>query len=357
MPASRPLLPDEFAAAIPTPRHRDEEPQPMAAAWAAAQKQVHPDLAAADGQSYLAPLETALYLYRRHPKDYARAMLAALGRDQSPFLWKSLAAAARDAFAADDWDVLGALASRLDQALNRDVRLPDEATESDEFDPHGGSAGSEPAEKLVGAFRTAFDYSGGKVAAGNYVRGALACLRSLPSAALLPPDVCLGGRPDPESQSWPLLRMFWFEHAAAWQGVANLQDELAKAPNPLVALFAARLRPSSAALPRKLKKPRNPFARLARGVAEEPPAQRPSPELPPDPFARAGADVPDEPPSARVLRQTDAPPRVPPLRRSPAGIVERGQNYARRVSGFFRRSWEARQSSARPDESHREDWQ
>ena len=345
------LLPGQFADKIGEPRTRSEPPKRFWKAIVQARKRRRKDLVAIDEEAYAEPLLTALFLYRRDPPKHRPLVLSAIGSSSSPDIWRNLAAAARDAWDASDWTLLGALAYRADEARARQARphppelerggddsretVPRDAEsageEGGEAKPQTQAAGSaeveneevetnlilddgsdendapvekppapQPAEPapalpaialaLTERFKLAFNFEAGCVEAGQYVQSVLGYLRFLPATFVVPNDLVLPGAEaarsggegsSAEDESWPILREFWLRHSGAWHAVPTAADEVGTLPCGFLKFFVERHQASPPGKsPSAVKRPNNPFAKLAVGHAEEPPEVAPdSPDL------------------------------------------------------------------------------
>ena len=184
MSAERPLLPSEFEKRILQAERPGVEPAALAEEVARLSRARHPGVAALDPDAFPVPMAVALHLYRHEPGARQGVVVSAAGRGGSPGYWERLAAAARDAYAAADFVLLGALAFRADL----------------EHALAGGGAGT-PLLSALGRL-----LQPGGVAEANRVRLVFGYLRFVPAAFVIPRDLGpAGAAPAKGATDWPLL--------------------------------------------------------------------------------------------------------------------------------------------------------
>lgn len=264
MAARNTLWPEHFSRAMPAPRYQNEDPRSLADALAAAQEARHGDLLEIDQECYRPPLAPTLFLYRRSPKEHRLAVLSALEPDDSSAVWQTLAAAAREAYRAGDFGLLGLLAFRLDRAL--EPRWSDA----------GGAVPLSPpqaAVELAAAFRRALDDAHAAVTPSGYARAAYAYLQLLPPGTVLPPCVWESESADDAAwPRWPLLRWFLRPESSLWAAAPEqIREGLQQLKLPQLPTLLARLpRTTASAPPAESQTQANPFEELAGGLAEDP---------------------------------------------------------------------------------------
>ena len=194
--SAQPLLPNEFLWAVTEPQYADDDPRQFAAAVADAQARRHPDVLGLQPDGFAIPMATALFLYRREPKNYRDVVLSALYVPTSTTFWERIAAAARDAWAAQDWSLLGRLAYRFEIGVTRCActgwdGLTKEPIADHLAKPENARVAVQPVQLALvrTAFLQAFDFQHGVIPAAGYVRAALAYWAELPLISCCRPVV------------------------------------------------------------------------------------------------------------------------------------------------------------------------
>ncbi|HET6422732.1 MAG TPA: hypothetical protein VFG20_03560 [Planctomycetaceae bacterium] len=278
------LLPNEFTQAVELPQSRDDQPERLTASVAAAQQRRHAGLLSLHPEAYAVPLETALFLYRRDPKPSRPLVLSALSGLEEAVPLTALAAAARDAWEARDWNLLGQLAFRFDLResaaawTNWQELAAVISTSDEEAAPASSERSDEELEgvaSLMAAFFRAFDFERGAIPADGYVRAVLGYLTSLPEHFVPPPALQIDGEA-PSPADWSFWHAFTRRHPLAWQSVTGAWEALSKIQRPFLSRVIEQLRqPAEGKLPRQ-RRLRNPFASLAGKTALDPRRRRAS---------------------------------------------------------------------------------
>jgi len=270
----------------------------------------HPDMVAANAQSYTVPLPAALALYRMDPQRQQALLPCALGFVGSPAYWHRLRLAAREAYDCQDWSSLGRLAYFAEMAAacptTEDPAVP--ASRNVENESREDAAPAMGAKELCTALRLIFDLKAGALPVESYLTGAMAYLCEIPAGFAISPAIF--GWSDPSAgsdaaQSWRLLRIFATQNRAVWRRYPQAIEAVAQFRNPLVQLLAAEFNAVKDAIEQLPVSARlaNPFAAQPAQVVEAAPAADAAPEAAPsaDP-APAAAAGPTESPAGQPQR-------------------------------------------------------
>lgn len=260
MTPDRPLLPAEFEKRILFTERPGVEPGALAEEIARLSRARHPAITALDPDAFPVPMAVALHLYRHDPNARQALVMSAVGRAGPAEFWERLAAAAREAYRAGDFVLIGALAHRaeVEHALT------------------GGAA----ADPLLSALNWLL--RPGCLAEADRVRVALGYLRFIAASFVIPRDLGpAGDAPAKTATDWPLLRLAWQALAVMQAVEPGLPAKLARAPNRFVR-EAAAVEPPEPPVPAPRAKPpkRNPFSGLARGSCINPPSAEAEPPPP-----------------------------------------------------------------------------
>lgn len=286
------LLPSDFVPAIETPQSREDRPEDLRGSISKALQRQHPDLLKLYAEAYAIPLDTALFLYRRDPKPSRPFVLSALGDLETTGLL-ALAAAARDAWEARDWNLLGQLAFRFDLSQSATdgnsweqlAAKPSVLNDDAETSSRTTVEESEVSAQVRAAFLRTFDVERGAIPADGYVRSALGYFSALPTH-FIPPPLLNFDRHDAESSTnWMYWDCFSRKNSLAWQSVTGAWDGLGKIDRPYLAAVMDHLRqPVEGKLPRP-RRLKNPFAGPAGTIALEPRRRRAARRQPANPPA------------------------------------------------------------------------
>ena len=275
------LLPSDFVQAIDTPQSRDDRPEDLRASISKALQQQHPELLQLHAEAYAIPLDTALFLYRRDPKPSRQFVLSALGDLETTGL-PALAAAARDAWEARDWNLLGQLAFRFDLSQSATngktweqlAARPSVSNDDTETSSQTSVEESEISAQVRTAFLRTFDVERGAIPADGYVRSALGYFTALPTHFVPPPPQNFDRHDAESSTNWIYWDCFSRKNSLAWQSVTGAWEGLGKIDRPELAAVMDHLRqPVEGKLPR-LRRLKNPFAGPAGTTALEPRRRR-----------------------------------------------------------------------------------
>ncbi len=275
------LLPSDFFQAIETPLSREDRPEDLRDSISKALQRQHPDLLQLYAEAYAIPLDTALFLYRRDPKPSRRFVLSALGGLDTTGL-PAIAAAARDAWEARDWNLLGQLAFRFDllqsatdgNSWEQLAAKPSVLNDDAETSSRTTVEESEVSTRIRAAFLRTFDVERGAIPADGYVRSALGYFSALPTYFIPPPPQNFDHHGAESSTNWMCWDCFSRKNSLAWQSVTGAWDGLGKIDRPYLAAVMDHLRqPVEGKLPR-LRRLKNPFAGPAGTTALEPRLRR-----------------------------------------------------------------------------------
>ena len=269
-------LPNEFLESIPPPASADAAPAPLLKAVNEQMETRHPVLLSTEPGSYRIPVTTALFLYRRTPKDHRETALAALGTPRSPNFGQLLAAVARDAYDQQDWPLLGRLAWHLEAASGSCTQgawdeLDDTAVELSSTNV--STKWKVRPGKLQSAFTRILDYPKGRLDARAYVSLALGYFSSISADFVFPADWWLGtsgSKRTSESNQWAILRLLSRRNASAWHDVPDAFERAGRLKHPFLQSLISNLQRQNSPRPSRIVPLTNPFRKLAGPVGEEP---------------------------------------------------------------------------------------
>jgi hypothetical protein len=225
------------------------DPHDVQATLREAMTQRFPPLAAISADSYPVPANVALFLYGTAPHEHGGLLRASLGSPQTEHFWERLAAIASYVCAAADWRTLGELAFALDCALAEvgiaEQELADETPAKTGRQRSPDQTSKVSPQRLVQVWTEYFQELARRRAVW-FVHIGIGYSQAFPAGLAVSPDLVRGtGDPaPPDNQNWPLLRLFWQKHHAAWKAYPEGVSQLEACPNPLLADLAERIRRS-----------------------------------------------------------------------------------------------------------------
>jgi hypothetical protein len=245
-------------------------------------QQRHVDLLRCHAEAYAIPLDTALFLYRRNPKPSRPFVLSSLGGLDATSTVQAVAAAARDAWEAQDWKLLGQLAYRFDLMQSPARWNTWQPWEAEASAPSADAESTSPMRdeeleltvRVRAAFQRAFDFARGAIPADGYVRSAIGYFSALPEQFIPPPSLSSNGQVPVAAPAWEFWTLFSGHNTLAWQSVTSAWDVFSTIHRPYLPAVMDRLRQPAEGKPPRLKRLKNPFAAPAGVIGLEPRRRR-----------------------------------------------------------------------------------
>lgn len=286
------LLPIDYYRSVKTPEYSDDDANLFLQSIIELEDLKDHVIKEIDPNAYAVPLKTALFLYRRKPHQCRKFVVRAIGWGTNTYYFQSLAAAAQEAFHAQDYYLLGIIAFHFESSqvelkkltefkwfdIIEDlghVELSDQKAESLQLMDYFRSTSIDKViRKLEVAFQRVLLRSHQHLTVKQLSAAACGYFTVMPKHFVIPPE---GAKT--ETTNWSILNSFLAEPIQQLLLDENLRQKWEDLTHPVL---IDKIHESSSeqdfdlsALDANVRKIRNPFSKIANRLGAEPRKKNP----------------------------------------------------------------------------------